>query len=77
MTNTYRASWTALVDRYEWPEPEDSRFAEKMAQGWDEIRRIMLEYIAAWMEAVHVHAVYLDATLAARAGVEWWKEDGA
>lgn len=33
MTNTYRASWAALVGRYEWPAPEDPRFAVLEAQG--------------------------------------------
>lgn len=40
------------------------------------MRRILLEYIAAWIEEAHVYAVDL-VTNDTRSGTEWYRESGA
>jgi hypothetical protein len=75
VTHLYRDSWFSLVGHYEWPPLDDPRFDELTVQGWDDIHRILLGYIEAWMKTAHIYALDLEATLTAKAGSVWWRED--
>lgn len=75
MKHSYRATWTELVGRYEWPALDDPRFDALMARGWDEVTLILLEYVKEWMTAAKAYAVDLDSMLVKRAGPAWWRED--
>ena len=75
MKHIYRETWTILVSSYHWPKDEDPRAEALSAQGWDEIRRILLGYIEVWMLAAHIFTLDLEATLTAKVGSTWWSED--
>ena len=75
MIHTYRETRAALIRRYHWPAREDPRYKDLEAQSWDDIRRVLLEFIDAWMTTAHVHSVGFEGILAAQAGPEWWKDE--
>ncbi len=76
MTHTYRQTRASLILRYGWPSREDPRYKDLEAQSWDDIRRVLLEFINAWMTSAHAHITNLEEALKIRAGEEWWLEEG-
>jgi hypothetical protein len=75
MTHTYRDTRASLVRRYHWPAREDPRYKDLEAQSWDEIRRVLLGFIGAWMTVEHAHITNLEEVLKDRAGVKWWNDE--
>lgn len=76
MTHDYREKRKALVERYEWPKPEDPRFHALEAQGWDEVCLILEQYVERWMQAANIYATTsVDEILTAQAGPVWYAEE--
>ncbi len=73
--NSYRAAWSALYARQLWPRPGESRYEERAAACWDDLRPLLIEHIYRLMAEADAFAVDLEAILAVRVGSEWWSEE--
>ncbi len=75
MPNPYRETWRALRAKQDWPRPGESRYEERIAECWENLRMLLIEHIYRLMAEADAFAVDLEAILAVRVGDGWWRED--
>ena len=75
MRNSYRETWSSLHAQQSWPRPGESRYEERVAGCWEDLRMLLLEHIYRLMAEADAFAVDLEAILAVRVGDEWWREE--